>query len=124
VSKASDEDYKANLDNYRKLIATNPNVGQKGKTMPYTSLNGHMFSFLSKEGKMALRLPTEERDLFLKKYDTELSVQYGSVMKEYVVVPDVLLKKTLELKVYFDISYEYVSSLKPKPTKKKKKPKA
>ena len=42
-------------------------------------------------------------------------------MKEYVVVPGDLLKRTQELKTYFDISYKYVSSLKPKPTKKKKK---
>jgi hypothetical protein len=33
-------------------------------------------------------------------------------------VPDALLKKTRELKKYFDISYGYVGSLKPKPTKK------
>ena len=29
------------------------------------------------------------------------------------------LKKTEELKTYFEISYSYVASLKPKPTKKK-----
>jgi hypothetical protein len=78
-----------------------------------------MFSFLTKEGKMALRLPAEDRKLFLETYETELCVQYGSVMKEYVVVPDDMLKKTEVLKKYFDISYGYVSSLKPKPTKKK-----
>jgi hypothetical protein len=42
---------------YEKLVATNPNVQRKGDTVPYTSLNGHMFSNLSKEGKLALRLP-------------------------------------------------------------------
>jgi hypothetical protein len=82
-----------------------------------------MFSFLTKEGKMALRLPVEERELFLDKFETELCVQHGSVMKEYVVVPDGLLEKVQELKKYFDISYGYVSSLKPKPTKKKAKSK-
>jgi hypothetical protein len=35
-------------------------------------------------------------------------------------VPDALLAKTSELKKYFDISLEHVSSLKPKPTMKKK----
>ena len=44
-------------------------------------------------------------------------------MKEYVVVPEALLMKTQELKEYFDISYEYVGSLKQKPTKKKAKTK-
>jgi len=36
-----------------------------------------------------------------------------------VRVPDVLLKNTKELKPYFDMSFEYVQKLKPKPTKKK-----
>jgi len=39
-------------------------------------------------------------------------------MKEYVVVPDDLIRQTERLKEYFDLSFEYVSSLKPKPTKK------
>jgi TfoX/Sxy family transcriptional regulator of competence genes len=41
-------------------------------------------------------------------------------MKEYVEVPDALLMKTRELKKFFDLSYTYVKSLKPKPTKAKK----
>ena len=114
----SDEQYATNLELYEKLIATNPNVERKGKTMPYTSRNGHMFSFLDKEGNLGLRLPKEDRETFLSDYKTELSVQYGSVMKEYVVIPDSLLKNTDELKEYFDVSYGYVSSLKPKPAKK------
>ena len=100
------------------LVATNPSVDRKGATMPYTSLNGHMFSFLTKEGKMALRLPAEDRERFLEKFETELCVQHGSVMKEYVVVPNSLLGKTSDLKEYFKVSLVYVSSLKPKPTKK------
>jgi TfoX/Sxy family transcriptional regulator of competence genes len=40
-------------------------------------------------------------------------------MKEYVAVPDDLLQNTEELKQYLDLSYEYIKTLKPKPTKKK-----
>ena len=40
-------------------------------------------------------------------------------MKEYVEVPNALLEKTQELGKYFDLSYAYVSSLKPKATKRK-----
>ena len=121
MSTSENEDYATNLELYEKLVATNPSIVRRGKTMPYTSLNGHMFSFLAKDGKMSLRFPKEERESFLSSHETELSIQYGSVMKEYVVVPGDLLKRTQELKTYFDISYKYVSSLKPKPTKKKKK---
>jgi TfoX/Sxy family transcriptional regulator of competence genes len=119
MAKADPKQYAASLAWYEKLVATNPKVERKGATMPYTSLNGHMFSLLTREGWLALRLPSEARDAFLKKYQTKLCVQYGTVMKEYVQVPDALLKKTQELRKYFDVSYAYVGSLKPKPTTKK-----
>ncbi len=120
MSKASSEIPADKLELYEKLVATNPDVDRKGATMPYTSLNGHMFSFLTKEGKLAIRLPSEELEAFCKKYKTKLCQQHGRVMKEYAVVPDALLKKTRELKKFFDISAAYVGSLKPKPTKRKK----
>lgn len=106
---------------YDKLIATANDVERKGDTMPYTSVNGHMFSLLTKEGPLALRLPKEMIEDFLKKYETVQPIQYGFVMKEYVLVPDSLLKKTAELKPYFLASYNYIVSLKPKPTTKPKK---
>ena len=109
------------IELYEKLVATNPKVERKGATVPYTSLNGHMFSYLSKEGKLALRLPPEDREAFLKKYQAKLCEAYGVVQPEYVEVPDAVLAKTQELKKYFDSSYAYVSSLKPKATAKKKK---
>lgn len=109
-----------NLDLYEKLAATNPSVERKGAAVPYTSRNGHMFSYLSKEGKLELRLPPEAREAFLKKYKVKLCEAYGKVQPEYVEVPDALLAKTGELKSYFDLSYEYVGSLKPKSTAKKK----
>jgi hypothetical protein len=109
-----------NLELYEKLIATLPGVSRKGATVPYTSVNGHMFSYLSKTGTLALRLPEEARDAFLKTYETTLCQQYGVVQKEYVEVPDALLKRTSELKPFFALSFAYVSSLKPKPTTRKK----
>jgi hypothetical protein len=104
---------------YEKLLATNPKIERKGATHPYTSLNGHMFTLLNPPGTLAIRLPEEERGKFLKKYNTILFEAYGAVMREYVTVPDTLLKKTKELQKYLDMSYEYVKTLKPKPSKKK-----
>jgi hypothetical protein len=106
---------------YEKLVATNPKVERKGDTVPYTSLNGHMFSYLSKEGKLALRLPADVREAFLKKYKAKLCEAYGRVQPEYVEVPDALLAKTADLKKFFESSYKYACSLKPKPTTKKKR---
>ena len=119
MSKETEERYADNLVLYEKLVSTNPSVERKGATVPYTSLNGHMFSYLGKTGELALRLPPEAREEFLKKYKTALWEQYGIVQKEYVVVPDRLLRRTPELKKFFDLSYAYVASLKPKPVKRK-----
>jgi hypothetical protein len=107
------------LQLYEALIAGLPGIERKGAAMPYTSYNGHMFSFLSADGTLALRLPEKERNEFLKKYKTELVIAHGVVMKEYAAVPESLLKKTKELSPYFDISLKYIKTLKPKPTKKK-----
>src|SRR5258707_3253286 len=104
-------EYATRLAFYDKLVATNPKVERKGDTVPYTSLNGHMFSYLGKTGALALRLPSGVREEFLKKYKTTLCEQYGIVQKEYVTVPDALLKKTPELKKYFELGYAYLSSL-------------
>ena len=120
MSRTPKEVYKDKLELYEMLVATHPEIERKGKTMPYTSHNGHMFSLLSKEGKLGLRLPKDEREAFLEKYNTILFEQYGAIMKEYVTVPDDLLPKTGALKKYLEISFEYVKTLKPKPTKKKK----
>jgi hypothetical protein len=104
---------------YDKLIATIPEIERKGDANPYTSLNGNMFTLLH-QSRLAIRLPDNEREKFLKKYKTSLFEAYGTVMKEYVAVPDDLLPKTKELKKYLELSYSYAKTLKPKPTKKTK----
>ena len=65
-------------------------------------------------------LPENKREKFLQKYKTSMFEAYGTVMKEYVAVPDNLLTKTKELKKYLELSYSYAQTLKPKPTKKTK----
>lgn len=105
---------------YDKLIATIPEIERKGDANPYTSLNGNMFTLLH-QSRLAIRLPEQERDKFLKKYKTTLFEAYGTVMKEYVAVPAGLLANTKELKKYLDLSYAYAKTLKPKPTTKKKR---
>lgn len=106
---------------YEKLIASIADIERKGKTIPYTSVNGHMFSQLSKEGNVGIRLNKEDREAFIEKYNTKLLETYGTTLKEYVHVPSSLLKKTKELSPYLKASFEYVKSLKPKPTTRKKK---
>ena len=114
---ASNVDLKVDL--YDKLIATHPEIERKGAANPYTSLNGNMFTLLHDSRRLAIRLAKDKREEFLKKHKTTLFEAYGVVMKEYVAVPDTLLKNTRELQKYLEFSYEYVKTLKPKPTKKK-----
>ncbi len=102
------------LELYEKLIATNPEIKRKGDVHPYTSQNGHMFTYLDQTGTLGIRLPQAELEAFLKKYKSTLFVSYGAVKKDWATVPDALLKKTKELKKYLDISYEHTKTLKPK----------
>ena len=112
--------YANKLAIYEKVVATNPSIERKGDTMPYTSLNGNMFSLLGKDGSLGFRLSKEDREEFLDKYKSGLMEQYGAVMKEYVLIPDKLLNSPKELKKYFELSYAYAKTLKPKPTSKTK----
>jgi TfoX/Sxy family transcriptional regulator of competence genes len=104
---------------YEELVASLPGVERKGADNPYTSLNGNMFTLLHQSTSLAIRLPENAREEFLKKHKTTLFTAYGTVMKEYVAVPDGLLNNTREMKKYLQISYDYAKTLKPKPTNPK-----
>jgi hypothetical protein len=108
----------AKLAVYDKIIKSIKGVERKGASMPYTSLNGHMFSFISADGFLALRLPEGSREAFIKEHATKLYEAHGTVLKEYVVVPDKLLKNVPKLTGYYKESYQYVQSMKPKSTTK------
>ena len=110
------------LELYERVVATLDAVERKGATMPYTSRNGHMFSYLDPAGSMRLRLSADDRDAFLSTYQTTLAEQHGRVMQEFVVVPDDLLERTDELADWLGRSHEWVGSLKPKATTGKSKP--
>ena len=106
------------IDLFEKHLEAHPEIERKGAANPYTSVNGHMFSSLNKKGELGLRLSKEDRESFIKEFDTELFFTYNTVMKEYVRVPEELLEGD-GFRVFLDKSYDYVKSLKPKPTKKK-----
>lgn len=90
----------------------------KGAKNPYTSRNGHMYSFLDKEGAMALRLSDELADGFLDTYESGPVIQYGSVMRGYVSIPDALLRDPAQLGPWFEKAHEWIGTLAPKATTK------
>ena len=105
------------LETYESLVDSVEGAERKGAANPYTSRNGHMTSFIDNEGKVSLRLDRDDREEFIREYDTELSVQYGAVMKEFVVMPEDLVDSD-EGREWFARSWEWVGTLKPKPTRK------
>jgi hypothetical protein len=102
---------------YAAVVATIPEAQLKGAKMPYTSMNGNMYSYLGDNG-VALRLPAGAREEFLDKHQTTLYHAYGIVQKEYVTVPADLLARTHELAPYFRVSFDHAKTLKPKATKR------
>lgn len=106
---------------YDKLVATQPSVQRKGAANPYTSMNGNMFSFLAKDGRVSIRLSDEDRETFTKKHGGKPSIQYGAVMRGYVEVPHAVLKNAALMKRWFAKSVAYAETLPAKPTKRKKK---
>ncbi len=108
-----------NLKAYDDLVSGFAEIERKGKSMPYTSLNGNMFSYLGPDGTLALRLGQDERDTFISTHNTELDVQHGRIMKEYVRVPTRILMDASALKTAFQQSLDYAKTLKPKATKRK-----
>ena len=86
----------------------------KGAKNPYTSRNGHMFSFLTGEGTMALRLSNELTAEFRSSYESGDVTQYNSTMRGYSSIPADLLADTDTLAAWFDRSWDWIGTLPPK----------
>lgn len=123
MAKAKYEGPADSLLRYEALVARHPGVDRKGAKTPYTSRNGHMFSFLDPTGMLALRLPAALRDEFLDSNDSWIVEQHGRMMAEYVAVPDALFEDAAEMNRWFAASVDWIGSLKPKATKRPKKSK-
>ena len=90
----------------------------KGAKNPYTSRNGHMFSFLDADGTVALRFSDGLTEEFRSNYESGDVVQYGSTMRGYSSVPAELLADIDTLVAWFDKSWDWIGTLPPKPKKK------
>lgn len=107
------------LELYTEVVAAaEADTAVKGAKNPYTSRNGHMFSFLDSDGVMALRLPEDQTEDFTSRYESGPVMAYGAVMRGYVSVPPELLADTAEIVSWFDRSHEWIGTLPAKPTKK------
>lgn len=99
---------------YDQLIVKCPRFERKGKTMPYTSANGYMFSLFNKAGEIGIRFSKEVQQKYLTEFNTTLYKSYGATMKGYVLIPESMWEDLDTLAKYLDESYDYVMSLEPK----------
>ena len=102
------------LARYDELVARCKDFERKGKTVPYTSANGYMFSLLNKDAELGIRLSKASQEKFLAKYDSGPLKSHGATMRDYVRIPNDLLKDTETMVKYLNESYKYVMSLPPK----------
>jgi len=105
---------KENLKLYDELVAKCPRIKRKGKTVPYTSANGYMFSLFNKEGQIGIRFSKEVQEKYMKEFNTTLYKSHGAIMKGYILIPNEMLEDLDNLANYLNESYDYVMTLKPK----------
>ena len=106
--------YQEKLKIYDALVEKCPRFKRKGKTMPYTSANGYMFSLLNKAGEFGFRYSKSVQEKYLKTLNTTFYKSYGATMRGYVLIPDNMLNDLDELAKYLNESYDYVMTLEPK----------
>lgn len=102
------------LKTYDALVAKCSRFERKGKTMPYTSANGHMFSLLNKAGEIGIRFSKEVQQKYIEAFDSSIYKSYNAVMRGYVLIPEGMLEDLDNVAKYLDESYDYVMSLPPK----------
>ena len=99
---------------YDRLVSKCSGFERKGKTIPYTSANGHIFSQLNKDGELGLRFSNEVQEKYKQKFGTGHFKSYGAIMKGYVLMPESMWDDLDLLANYMNESYDYVKSLEEK----------
>ena len=99
---------------YDELVARCHRFERKGKTNPYTSANGHMFSQLNKDGELGIRFSKEVQEKYIQELGTDYFKSYGAVMKGYVLIPEAMWDNLDALSKLLNESYDYVMALEPK----------
>lgn len=106
--------YEEKLKIYDELVTKCPRFERKGKTMPYTSANGYMFSLLNKAGEIGIRFSKEDQKKYMEEFDSTIFKSYNAIMHGYVLIPENMLEDLDNVARYLDESYDYVMSLESK----------
>lgn len=104
-------DYQKRLEQYDAIISNCSQFERKGKTMPYTSANGHMFSQLNKKGELGIRFSKEVQEAYFKSLNTSYFISYGAKMNGYVHIPEGLWETPETIEKLLIESYNFVMSI-------------
>jgi hypothetical protein len=96
---------------YKKLVSSCCRFELKGKTMPYTSANGHMFSQLNKDGEIGIRFSKEVQMKYMKEFKTDYFKSYSAILKGYILIPEIMFKDIDKMILLLNESYDYVKSI-------------
>ena len=99
---------------YDELLTKCSRFERKGKTVPYTSANGYMFSLLNKAGEIGIRFSKGAQEKYIEEFDSTIFKSYNSIMHGYVLIPENMLEDLDKVSRYLDESYDYVMNLEPK----------
>ncbi|WP_196889350.1 hypothetical protein [Aureivirga sp. CE67] len=106
--------WKENLKKYDEIVDKCERFERKGKTMPYTSANGYMFSLLNKDGEFGIRFSKEIQEKYIEELDSSLFKSHGAVMRGYVLIKNEMLDNHEKMIELLNESYDYVMTLDPK----------
>ena len=99
---------------YDELVAKCSRFKRKGKTVPYTSANGHMFSLLNKDGEIGIRFSKEVQEKYIEEFESTIYKSHNAIMRGYVLIPAKMLQDLDNVATYLNESYDYVMRLDPK----------
>lgn len=105
---------KEKLKIYDTLVGQCPRFERKGKTVPYTSANGYMFSLFNKANEMGIRFSKDVQKKYMEEFNTTLYKSYGAVMQGYILIPEAMWVNEETMVKLLNESYDYVMSLPPK----------
>jgi len=104
----------SNLKIYNDLVAKCPRFARKGKTMPYTSANGYMFSLYNKADEIGIRFSKERQEYYMEKFNTTFYISHGAKLRGYILITEKMLQDEEMVVQLLNESYDYVMSLDPK----------
>lgn len=103
--------WEENLKIYDEIVAKCERFDRKGKSVPYTSANGHMFSFINKSGEFGIRFSKEVQEKLIKEFNSDYFYSHNAQMKGYVLIPQEIFIDQEKVKDLLNQSYDYVMSL-------------